>query len=259
MNWFSSEVIGLVYRDFESSRTYNSEQAPKISTSIAIRFTYYLQCYRGFIVCPSVLAVSISGLRSWPNYPVFFSEEVQYSRHMFSKLSRLIKLLKSDNGPNMLLKNFSTRSVPPYKTAATKSLILSASNGELMQLHQWRPKGILLGLLKNIACVACRSDVPDLNTALLLVNTQAMGRIQKSICPTEVNYTDDWLQINGLPVPGCSSEFSLTHQGLFTLLPPMRSRVLGTQPRILVLTVYVSLKVKTDKWVYNNRKVISRR
>lgn len=65
----------------------------------------------------------------------------------------------------------------PHKTAATKPIVLSTLNGQLMQLCLWRPKGISLGLLKNIAYVACRSDVPNLSTALLLVNTQAVGKI----------------------------------------------------------------------------------
>lgn len=113
----------------------------------------------------------------------FFSGEVPYSRHNVLYAIRDDKSTEVPQWSKSALQKLldplraSVKATIPYKTAATKSTILSTSNGELKQLRLWRPKGVSLGLLKNIAYVACRSDVPDLNTALLLVNTQAVDRI----------------------------------------------------------------------------------
>lgn len=113
----------------------------------------------------------------------FFLEEVPYSRHNVLHAIRADESFEISQCSKSALQRLldplraSINATIPYKTAATKSTILSTSIGELKQLRLWRPKGVSLGLLKNIAYVACRSDVPDLNTALLLVNTQAVGRI----------------------------------------------------------------------------------
>lgn len=104
-----------------------------------------------------------------------YNEICQWSK---SALEKLLDPLRAHVNANNTIQN---RCNEVFNTINIK--------GELMQLHLWRLKGISLGLLKNIAYVACRSDVPDLNTALLLVKTQAVGRIQKSICPTEVHYS----------------------------------------------------------------------
>ena len=65
-------------------------------------------------------------------------------------------------------------------------------------------KGYFNRTLKLIANVARRSDVPDLATALLLVNTQAVRRLSE--CKNRYALRryitpDDWLQVKHLPVP----------------------------------------------------------
>lgn len=58
--------------------------------------------------------------------------------------------------------------------------------------------------LKLVASVARRTDIPDYDTALLLVNTQAVRRLME--CKNQYarrRYitSDDWLQVQELPVP----------------------------------------------------------
>lgn len=70
--------------------------------------------------------------------------------------------------------------------------------------------------MKNIAYVARRSDVPDLNTALLLVNTQAVRRLVNSknrYSRQRFITRDDWLQVKEFTRSqprGCSSKFFVT-------------------------------------------------
>lgn len=120
-----------------------------------------------------------------------------------------------------------TFDIPSWDGAAYRKHLhyrgLQGQDGADEERHKWgidaatsvESKGYFIRTLRNIAHAAHRSNVPDLHTALLLVNTQAVRRFVEAknrYAQRRFITPDDWFQVQDLPVP--SRQFELAEQAV---------------------------------------------